>query len=67
MVSLTDPEGFLINLLFGQSLASKSDFPEKVTINYENEKQRIRQFQRFQPGPAAVHKVCNSVHDLTEI
>lgn len=64
MVSLTDPEGFPMNLMFGQSPASKGEFPEKIMINYENEKPRTRRFQRFEPGPAAVHKVCDSANDL---
>ncbi|KAJ5606472.1 hypothetical protein N7510_009253 [Penicillium lagena] len=57
MVSLADPEGFPMNLMFGQSPASKGEFPEKIMINYENEKPRTRRFQRFDPGPAAVHKL----------
>lgn len=57
MVTFTDPEGFPVNLIFGQEVAEKGEYPEKLTINYEDEKPRIRRFQRFQPGPAAVHKV----------
>ncbi|KAK5795932.1 hypothetical protein VI817_005217 [Penicillium citrinum] len=57
LVTLTDPEGFPVNLLFGQVPAEKGKYPEKLTINYEDEKPRIRKFQRFQPGPAAVHKL----------
>lgn len=57
MVTLTDPEGFPVNLMFGQEAAEKGEYPEKLTVNYEDEKPRIRRFQRFQRGPAAVHKV----------
>ncbi|GLI75889.1 hypothetical protein PoHVEF18_004155 [Penicillium ochrochloron] len=56
MVTLTDPEGFPVNLIFGQQKAERGEYPEKLTVNYEEEKPRIRRFQRFQPGPAAVHK-----------
>ena len=59
MVQLTDPEGFPINLIFGQTPATTGNFPHKMIVNYENEKPRIRRFQRFNPGPAAVHKVCH--------
>ena len=45
--------------MFGQKPAEKGAVPEKLTINYEEEKPRIRKFQRFTPGPAAVHKVCS--------
>lgn len=61
MVTLTDPEGFPVNLMFGQEVAEKGEFPRKLTVNYEDEKPRIRKFQRFQPGPAAVHKVRTSM------
>lgn len=57
IVRLTDPEGFPVNLMFGQVPAEKGEYPEKLTINYEEDKPRIRRFQRFKPGPAAVHKV----------
>ncbi|KAK6815988.1 hypothetical protein P875_00127896 [Aspergillus parasiticus SU-1] len=57
LVTLTDPEGFPVNLMFGQKPAEKGAIPEKLTINYEEEKPRIRKFQRFTPGPAAVHKL----------
>ncbi|KAJ5174369.1 uncharacterized protein N7482_000246 [Penicillium canariense] len=57
MVTLTDPEGFPVNLMFGQEAPKKTEFPEKLILNYETEKPRTRRFQRFQPGPAAVHKL----------
>ncbi|KAE8374196.1 Glyoxalase/Bleomycin resistance protein/Dihydroxybiphenyl dioxygenase [Aspergillus bertholletiae] len=57
MVHVTDPDGFLINLLFGQTPAPAGPFPEKLTYNYEDKKPRVRMFQRFTPGPAAVHKL----------
>ncbi|RAQ53643.1 metapyrocatechase [Aspergillus flavus] len=57
LVTLTDPEGFPVNLMFGKKPAEKGAIPEKLTINYEEEKPRIRKFQRFTPGPAAVHKL----------
>ena len=58
LVTLTDPEGFPVNLLHGQTPAKLGNFPQKITYNYEAEKPRARRFQRFNPGPAAVHKVC---------
>lgn len=59
LVRLEDPEGFPVNLIFGQDPApEKGSMPKKIIVNYETEKTRIREFQRFQPGPAAVHKVC---------
>ncbi|GFF46822.1 metapyrocatechase 2 [Aspergillus udagawae] len=60
MVTIADPDGFLINIIFGQEErredASASP-TEKLKFNYPNEKQRLRQFNRFNPGPAAVHKL----------
>ncbi|KAK3630521.1 hypothetical protein LTR56_017440 [Elasticomyces elasticus] len=57
MLTLTDPEGFPINLLYGQEPAAKGDYPEKVIVNDEVDKPRVRKFNRFTPGPAAVHKL----------
>ncbi|KAK5714106.1 hypothetical protein LTR15_011014 [Elasticomyces elasticus] len=57
MLTLHDPEGFPINLLYGQEPAAKGDFPEKVIVNDEVDKPRVRKFNRFTPGPAAVHKL----------
>jgi hypothetical protein len=60
MVTVKDPEGFLVNLVYGQSPAAPGEYPSKLVVNYESDKPRIRHFQRFVPGPAAVHKVCLS-------
>jgi len=57
MVTLHDPEGFAVNLLYGQELAPLGDFPEKLKFNYETEKARVRAFNRFTPGPAAAYKL----------
>ena len=46
-----------MNLIYGQTPVSAGPYPEILEINYEVEKPRVRRFQRFQPGPAAVHKV----------
>jgi hypothetical protein len=62
MVTVHDPEGFPVHLIFGQQPAQPSNVPEKLTYNYENEKPRIRKFQRFKAGPAAVHKVRSFSH-----
>ncbi|KAJ5443841.1 uncharacterized protein N7458_007713 [Penicillium daleae] len=59
MVTIVDPDGFLVNVIFGQE--RRKDAPtaptEKLRANYPIEKQRLRQFNRFEPGPAAVHKL----------
>ena len=57
MVTLYDPEGFPVNLMYGQEKAAKGHLPEKIIQNYEEEKPRVRKFNRFTPGPAAVHKL----------
>lgn len=57
MVSLVDPEGFPINLMYGQQKAETGILPEKLILNYELDTPRLREFQRFKAGPAAVHKV----------
>jgi hypothetical protein len=57
LVTLHDPEGFPINLIFGQAKKAPGPYPEILTTNYEAEKPRVARFQRFKPGPAAVHKL----------
>jgi hypothetical protein len=65
MVTLTDPEGFPMNLVFGQTPATPGTYPEKLEINDETEKPRVRRFLRFQPGPAAVHKVSETLSPVS--
>ncbi|KAF4164615.1 hypothetical protein CNMCM6936_008899 [Aspergillus lentulus] len=57
MVTVKDPEGFAINLVYGQAPAAPGEYPSKLVVNYESDKPRVRHFQRFVPGPAAVHKL----------
>jgi len=59
IVTVYDAEGFPVNLIWGMSsVPDKGELPKKIVVNYETEKSRVRGFQRFQPGPAAVHKVA---------
>lgn len=60
ILTFTDPENIPVNLIFGQSPAEPKEYPEKLIINHENDKPRVLKFQRFDPGPAAVHKVFKS-------
>ncbi|EMC98824.1 hypothetical protein BAUCODRAFT_381516 [Baudoinia panamericana UAMH 10762] len=57
LLTLTDPEGFLVNLMYGQQPAPTDNYPQKVLINDETDKPRVRKFNRYTPGPAAVHKL----------
>ncbi|KAH6673418.1 trihydroxytoluene oxygenase [Halenospora varia] len=58
-ITIIDPEGFPVNLIFGQDPvpANQLPTPEKLVYNFEDEKKRINKFQRFKEGPAAVHKL----------
>ena len=57
IVSMLDPEGFPLNFIYGQQRPDSKPMPEKLIVNDESDKPRQRQFQRFKPGPAAVHKL----------
>ncbi|KAJ5292333.1 uncharacterized protein N7443_008286 [Penicillium atrosanguineum] len=58
LVTITDPEGFPFNVVFDQKPTNvEVSHPEKVVLNYTGEKIRRREFNRFEPGPAAVHKL----------
>ncbi|OZJ04421.1 hypothetical protein BZG36_02923 [Bifiguratus adelaidae] len=57
IVTVTDPARFPVNFIHGQTPVQGGDVPPKLIVNYEQEKPRKRAFQRFEPGPAAVHKL----------
>ena len=57
MATIKDPEGFLVNFIYGQAPGEPGKMPEKLLVNDETTKPRVRKFQRFEPGPAAIHKV----------
>lgn len=57
LLTVYDPEGFPVNLIYGQEPAPSGDLPEKIIHNYEVDKPRVRKFHRFTAGPAAVHKL----------
>ncbi|KAL3460087.1 Glyoxalase/Bleomycin resistance protein/Dihydroxybiphenyl dioxygenase [Aspergillus heterothallicus] len=59
LVTVTDPEGYPVNVVWGQEeVQPESTFsPEKVVLNFPQEKPRIREFNRFETGPAAVYKL----------
>lgn len=67
LVTITDPEGYPFNVVFGQEPTNlEVSHPDKVVLNYPGEKSRRREFNRFEPGPAAVHKVSRgSLHSIT--
>ncbi|PVH84970.1 Glyoxalase/Bleomycin resistance protein/Dihydroxybiphenyl dioxygenase [Cadophora sp. DSE1049] len=56
-VTLKDPAGHLVHLVHGQveKEANPPHLP-KLVVNYEDEKPRKGQFQRFEAGPARVHR-----------
>lgn len=57
IVTLTDPSGFHVHLVYGQTPKAADSMPlEKLVVNYEDEKPRKGQFQRFKPGPAPVYR-----------
>ncbi|KAL3442484.1 Glyoxalase/Bleomycin resistance protein/Dihydroxybiphenyl dioxygenase [Aspergillus insuetus] len=59
LVTVTDPEGFPLNVIFGQQpvQGAPAHTAEKVVLNYPEEKPRVREFNRFEHGPAAVYKL----------
>lgn len=58
-LTIIDPEGFPVSLIWGQSsdLGEDRTHPERLIYNFETDKNRVNQFQRFKEGPAAVHKL----------
>ncbi|KAF5250386.1 hypothetical protein FANTH_4419 [Fusarium anthophilum] len=56
LVTIHDPAGFPINLIWGQ--VSERDGKQKpnIHLNYEKEKYRLGAYQRFKRGPADVYR-----------
>ncbi|OCT49465.1 trihydroxytoluene oxygenase [Cladophialophora carrionii] len=59
MVTVYDPVGYPINLMYGQTMVEvrKEAIPPPLAINFEDRKERRNAFQRFTQGLAAVHKL----------
>ncbi|KAK4999983.1 hypothetical protein LTR66_001071 [Elasticomyces elasticus] len=57
IVTLTDPVGHKVHLVYAQQ-EKEAEPPhlKKLIVNYEDEKPRKGQFQRFEHGPAPVHR-----------
>ncbi len=56
-VTLTDPAGHHVHLIFGQQEKEKQEMKlPKLLVNFEDDKPRKGNFQRFEPGPAPVHR-----------
>ncbi|CAH0017106.1 unnamed protein product [Clonostachys rhizophaga] len=59
LLTLIDPEGFPVSLIHGQDPVKVGEIPKQLVMNYEADKPRVREFQRFKEGPAAVHKLTD--------
>lgn len=64
IVTLEDAEGFPISLVYGIEPGKATPFPGRMAFNDEKDKPRQREFARFKPGPAAVHKVSRSTKPI---
>lgn len=57
IVTLHDPAGFPVHLVYGQKPKPIEQMDlKKLEVNYEDMKPRKGRFHRFEPGPAPVHK-----------
>ncbi|KAI5459545.1 trihydroxytoluene oxygenase [Mariannaea sp. PMI_226] len=57
IVTIQDPEGFPVALIYGQESVDGQEPPDRIISNYEKDKPRLREFLRFTHGPAAVFKL----------
>ena len=65
IVTFEDPEGFPINMIYGQSKGKAQALPGKMIFNDGVDKPRERKFQRFKAGPAPVFKLfpsCGAIY-----
>ena len=57
IVTLHDPAGHPLHLVFGQQEKPVEEMNlKKLEVNFEDIKPRKGKFQRFEPGPAPIHK-----------
>jgi catechol 2,3-dioxygenase-like lactoylglutathione lyase family enzyme len=56
IVTVPDPGGHVIKLLYGQEILEPSLHPPKAEMNTAQEKNRVGVFHRMKAGPAKVHK-----------
>jgi catechol 2,3-dioxygenase-like lactoylglutathione lyase family enzyme len=56
IVTVTDPLGYKIHLVWGQTEKAVERHLAKLVPNFEDEKPRKGAFHRLSPGPAPVHK-----------
>ncbi|KAL2070823.1 hypothetical protein VTL71DRAFT_13849 [Oculimacula yallundae] len=57
IVTCVDPVGHTFHFVYGQTeKEASSPHLEKLTVNYEDEKPRKGRFQRFDQGPARIHR-----------
>ncbi|EPS35903.1 hypothetical protein H072_10636 [Dactylellina haptotyla CBS 200.50] len=69
LVTIHDPEGFPVNFIHGATPRARpiKQPTEALQVNDEFSKPRKGAFQRFQPGPAAIHKLGHfglTIHDF---
>ena len=57
IVTLEDPEGVLINMIYGQSKGEAQALCGKMIFNDEVDKSREKQFQHFKACPAPFFKL----------
>lgn len=55
-VTLMDPDGFPINLVYGQQQTAPLESPDHKLTNFPHDKPRpVGKFQRFEQGPCPIH------------
>lgn len=66
IVRLTDPDGFLIEVVADQTQLPKSEAPSDQPRNTANEKARLRALVRLDPGPAHVFRIGHCVLNVSD-
>lgn len=61
VVRLTDPDGYLVEVVAGQTKADPAPLPADQPVNSAAAKPRFRQSVRLDPGPAHVKRIGHAV------
>ena len=60
IVTIKDPEGFLVNFIHGQTPGEPGKRPEKLILTRRVRQATYEEVSKIEPGPAAVHKLRRS-------
>jgi len=66
IVTLSDPDGFRVDVIAGDTPAAETDTPAREPVNDARQTPRTNTVKRVQPGPAHVKRLGHAVLNVTD-